>query len=184
MGVGGRRLLDNRRGFTLAPIIAIMTNVAEAPKTHLTEPLLSTVRQLYGEAQQWTRHYEQLIVNANTLIISAAAIFVGQSLGEHLSAMQSRLVLLVPLAIALVGVVLTQTLFRLYAQCIERLIRYEGLLGCFDVQLGQSLDGQGSLIASSLQQKPVRRPTSVKFFLWLHGLLALSYLVLMWFRQL
>ncbi|MDT9000596.1 hypothetical protein RQP53_15080 [Paucibacter sp. APW11] len=158
---------------------------ADSPKQPaLQEPTLGTVRQLYTEAQQWTRHYEQLIVSGNTVIISAAAVFVGMSMGEQLTALQSRLLLIVPFVLAVVGILLTLMLFRLYASSIARLIRYEGLLGCFDPALGQALDAKGSLLPGEMQRLPVAWPASVRFFVLMHGALAIGYLVLMVLRKL
>ncbi len=137
------------------------------------EATLATLRQLYTEAQQWARHYEQLIVNANTLIISADAIFVGQAMGEHVSRLQTTLLLLVPLLLSVFGGLLTQTLFRLYASSISRLVRYETLLGCFEPLPGA--EGE-ALLPQELRQKVVRRPATVQFFLGLHGLTVLGYL--------
>jgi len=58
------------------------------PETEIT---IDTARQLHGEAQSRARHYELLMGNANVLIISAAMIFLGLAMGDHLTAIQSRL---------------------------------------------------------------------------------------------
>ena len=137
----------------------------------LDEHDFATVRQLYTEAQNWTRHYEQLIVNANVLIVSAALIFVGLAFGDKVSSFQARIILAIPVLMSVVGIVLTQTLFNLYAACIKRLIRLENLLGCFDSAKYDVIDHAGSLLSPQLIKLPVTRPTSVRFFLGLHALL-------------
>lgn len=148
----------------------------------LSEHDLATVRQLYGEAQNWTRHYEQLIVNANVLIVSACLIFVGLAFGDKVTTGQSLALMLIPMGMALIGMVLTHTLFRLYAACIERMIRMERLLGCFDAARFNPVDGQGSLLPGAMQSLPVQQPTSVRFFHAMQGLLILAYAGMAWSR--
>lgn len=148
-------------------------------RPNLDEHDFATVRQLYSEAQQWTRHYESLVVNANVLLVSASLIFVGLAFGDKVSNMQAALILGVPLLMATAGVLLTQTLFRLYATCIERMIRLENLLSCYDGTRFAGIDDGGPLLSTSLMALPVRRPASVKFFNWLYVLLMVSYLSLM-----
>ncbi|MBV8037286.1 hypothetical protein [Roseateles sp.] len=143
---------------------------------------IATVRQLYAEAQQWSRHYEQLLVSANTLIISAALIFVGLAMNEHLTAGQSRGLLIIPLLTAVIGAALTVMLVRLWTKCVERMIRLEGILGCHDEARGQRLDGLGALLPPELRRLPVRWPISGRFFLGLQAALALAYLGLMCIR--
>lgn len=142
----------------------------------LNENDLATVRQLYGEAQNWTRHYEQLIVNANVLIVSACLIFVGIAFGEKVGAFQAMALMAIPVGMGVIGIVLTRTLFNLYAACIVRMIRLETLLGCFDGKKLQAIDGQGPLLSEDLKALPVKAPTSVRFFIGMHALLILAYL--------
>ncbi|MDD2720031.1 MAG: hypothetical protein PHH47_01835 [Gallionella sp.] len=136
---------------------------------------VATVRQLYSEAQNWTRHYEQLIVNANVLIVSACLIFVGLAFGDKVTAAQSVALMAIPIGMATIGIILTRTLFNLYAACIERMIRLENLLGCFDGAKLQSVDGQGPLLSVGLMALPVKAPTSVRFFIGMHVLLIFAY---------
>ena len=166
-----------RRRFTGEMGLLIMTE----PMTHgrvLDERDVETIRQLYTEAQNWTRHYEQLVVNANVLLVSAALIFVGVAFGERVSTVQARVMLAIPVLMSGAGIALTQTLFNLYAACIERLIRLERLLGCFDSAKFNAIDGGGALLSQELMKLPVRHPTSVRFFLSLHVLLIGVYVAL------
>lgn len=71
-----------------------------------------------------------------------------------------------------VGFVLTQTLFNLYAVCVRRLIRLENLMNCYDFDRFDAIDGAGPLLELSMMKLPVRRPTSVRFFLGLQFLFA------------
>jgi uncharacterized membrane protein (DUF485 family) len=87
------------------------------------------VPQLYSEAQNWSRHYEQLIVNANVFIVSASLIFVGLAFGDKVTSAQAVGLMAIPVAMTLIGIALTKTLFNLYAGCIKRMIRLENLLG-------------------------------------------------------
>ena len=144
----------------------------------LDERDVQTIRQLYTEAQNWTRHYEQLTVNANVLLVSAALIFVGLAYGDKVSTLQARIILAIPVLMSIAGIVLTQTLFNLYAACIERMIRLETLLGCFDAAKFDTIDKGGSLLSQALTKLPVSHPTSVRFFLGLHVLLIGAYLAL------
>lgn len=153
---------------------------ADKQQNTLSEADLATVRQLYGETQNWTRHYEQLIVNANVLIVSACLIFVGLSFGDKVSRVESVALLVVPIFIAAAGIAMTRILFRLYAVCIERLIRFEKLLGCGE----PSIDGEGPLIPAELHELPVKPPQSVNFFIYGHVLLIVSFTVLAVFKYL
>ena len=136
---------------------------------------IATVRQLYSEAQNWTRHYEQLIVNANVLIVSACLIFVGLAFGDKVTTSQSLTLTAIPIGMGIIGIILTRTLFNLYATCIERMIRFENLLGCFDGKRLQSIDNKGPLLPIKLLELPVKSPTSVRFFIGLHALLVTAY---------
>lgn len=144
----------------------------------LNDKTLDTIRQLYGEAQNWARYYEQTIVNAGVLIISACLIFVGLAFGDKATSQQSVWMLGIAGCMNAGGIVLTLTLFRMYAICVERMIRYEDLLDCYDVALMKSIDGKGSLLPVAMQNLPVRRSILVNFFLALHGFLILVYLVI------
>lgn len=147
----------------------------QKPPETLSEADLTTVRQLYGEVQNWTRHYEELIVNANVLIVSASLIFVGLAFGDRVTREESFALLVVPILMAVTGLAMTHTLYRLYALCIERLIRLEKLLGCGDAQRMAAIDGLGPLVPAQLHVLPVRRPMSVRFFIGLHLILVASY---------
>lgn len=115
---------------------------------------VETIRQLYTEAQNWTRHYEQLIVNANVLLVSASLIFVGLAFGDKVSTLQARIILAIPMLMTFAGFALTETLFNLYASCIARLIRLETLLGCFDATRFEAIDNGGPLLSPALAQLP------------------------------
>lgn len=154
----------------------------DKPHKSLAEVDLATVRQLYGEVQNWTRHYEQLIVNANVLIVSASLIFVGLAFGDKVSRAESLALLVVPTFMAVAGIAMTLILFNLYALCIERLIRLESLLGCNDAERMAAIDGLGPLVPAQLHALPVQRPTSVRFFIGLHLMLMASYTVLAIFK--
>lgn len=149
------------------------------PSAEIGERDVETVRQLYTEAQNWTRHYEQLIVNANVLLVSASLIFVGLAFGDKVSTVQARIVLSIPMLMSFAGFALTETLFNLYALCISRLIRLETLLGCFDPIKFGAIDDGGPLLSPTMAQLPVLRPTSVRFFLGLHVLLVGAYVALL-----
>lgn len=137
---------------------------------------VATVRQLYGEAQNWTRHYEQLIVNGNVLIVSACLIFVGLAFGDKVSALQASLLMVIPFGMTIIGITLTNTLFNLYAVCIRRMSRLENLLGCFDPIRFDAIDSAGPLLPQEFMALPVKRPTSVRFFIGMHGLLGCAYI--------
>jgi hypothetical protein len=151
---------------------------ADKEQNTLSEADLATVRQLYGETQNWTRHYEQLIVNANVLIVSASLIFVGFAFSDKASRTESVALLVIPIFLAAAGIAMTLTFFNLYAVCIERLIRFESLLGCNDAERMAAIDGKGPLIPLQLHALPVQKPTSVRFFIYAHILLMVTYAVL------
>jgi hypothetical protein len=144
----------------------------------LDEHDFATVRLMYAEAQQWARHYEQLIVNANVLIVSACMIFIGLALGERLGAGELNLLLLSPIVISVFGMLLTRMLFSLYSTCIERLARIENLLNCFDAEKFRPIDGKGPLLDVSLARRPVPMPPSVMFFLLLYWALLFVFALL------
>lgn len=155
-----------------------MVTEPQRARPNLDEHDFATVRQLYSEAQQWTRHYESLVVNANVLLISASLIFVGLAFGNNVSTAEAVMILGISLMMTIVGIALTQTLFGLYASCIERMIRLEHLLDCYDGDKFADIDGKGPLLAKALAVLPVRRPASVRFFFGLYVLLIVSYLAL------
>lgn len=142
----------------------------------LGEHDVATVRQLYGEAQNWSRHYEQLIVNANVLIVSACLIFVGLAQGEKATRLESLGLLAVPVAMGVVGVFMTKMLFNLYRHCIARMVRYERLLGCYDPARTAVVGEHEALLPLALADGHADMPASVRFFIGLHLLLVLSYL--------
>jgi hypothetical protein len=143
----------------------------------ITEFDAATVRQLYSEVQNWARHYEQLIVNANVLIVSAGLVLVGLAFGDKVKPLESYALLAIPAVIAMVGIAMTVMLFHLYRTCIERLIRLEKLLGCADPVRMAGLDGQGPLVPELLHRIPISYPTSVRFFLVLHLVLLAAYVL-------
>jgi hypothetical protein len=143
----------------------------------LTEFDTATVRQLYTEVQNWARHYEQLIVSANVLIVSAGLVLVGLALDEKVKPLESYTLLIIPAIMALVGFAITIMLFRLYRTCIERIIRLEKLLGCADPLRMSPFDGQGPLVPDSLHRTPIAYPMSVRFFLIMHLVLLVGYII-------
>jgi hypothetical protein len=144
-------------------------------KPDLDEHDFKTIRDIYGQAQNWARHYDSLVVSVNVVLVSASMIFVGVALrGEGIFG-RSPLVLMVPVMMSIIGLVLTRMLFNLYAACIVRLIRIENLLNCFDPEKFNGIDGAGSLIPSWLMKQPPAWPPTVRFFVTLHGLLMLVY---------
>jgi hypothetical protein len=134
----------------------------------LDEHDFQTVRQVYSEAQQWARHYEMLIVNMNVMLISSGVILLGLGIGES-ATRRGGLIVIVACALALIGVLLTWTLFRLYGSCIRRMARVENLLNCFDGERFNRIDAAGSLLPIELARLPIPLPASVKFFMSLHG---------------
>jgi len=141
----------------------------------LDEQDISTVRQLYSEAQNWSRHYEQLIVNANVFIVSASLVLVGFAFGDKVTPAQAVGLMAIPITMTLIGIALTKTLFNLYAGCIKRMIRLENMLGCFSPAKFETVDGLGPLLPIDLMKLPVEMPASARFFFVLHALLFLSY---------
>ena len=138
-------------------------------------------RQLYTEAQQWTRHYEALLVNANVFIITISLAFVGISFSDKAGTVERIVAMSVPIVLCTVGLVLVSTLFSLYVACIERMIRFETALRCYDVGFGNALDNKGPLLPIELASLPVRQPPSAHFFNWTYLiLLGCFILLLMW----
>lgn len=144
-----------------------------------------TVRQLYGEAQQWARHYEAMVVNGNVLIISASLMFLGLAFSDKVAEPIRILVLSVPVAMSIIGLLLTNTLFKLYATTIKRMIRLENILGCYDGSRFGDVDGEGSLLPEFLMATTIVKPASVRFFIHLYGgVLLPAYLALQAFQLL
>jgi hypothetical protein len=149
---------------------AIMTT-----RPNLDEHDFKTVRELYAHAQNWARHYETMIVSTNVLLISASSLFVGLALRDATGFTKVAALLCVPILMSLIGIVLTRTIFRLYAISIERLIRLENLLNCYDGTKMEEIDGAGPLLPPLLMALPVRVPTSARFFFMLHSILIVIY---------
>jgi hypothetical protein len=147
-------------------------------RPELGEHDFATIRQLYSEAQLWTRHYEMLIINANVMLISASLIFVGIAFTDRVGPRKTALILSAPVLMALVGMVLTRTLFGPYGGCLRRLIRLENLLNCYDETKLSGLDDNGSMLETSLMSLPVALPMSARFFVGLYMLLMIIYLAL------
>lgn len=146
------------------------------------------VRQLYGEAQQWARHYEALLVQANVLIVPVALGFLGFAFAtDKASQIERATAIVVSAMMAALGFLLVRMLFGLYATTIERMIRLERSLGCFDADVGNRLDGGGALLADDLAVLPVKEPPSVRFFKnvyrTLAGLIPIAFLYLMLFPR-
>jgi hypothetical protein len=151
------------------------------PTTHrpdLDEHDFKTVRELYSQAQNWTRHYETLLVSTNVLLVSAASLFVGLALRDNQPTQKVLALLGVPVLLSVVGIMLTRTLFKLYASCVKRLIAYEDVLNCFTPLKKLTLPWGASLLPPTLMALPVKLPLSARFFLSLHSLLIVVYVVL------
>lgn len=139
---------------------------------------VQTVRQLYGEAQQWSRHYETLIVNVNVLLVSSGLIFLGLGLNKDMSARYALGIFVAAAIISATGILLTRTLFKLYASCVARMMRLENLLNCFAPGRFDAVDGQGPLLPRELARLPVTAPPSVRFFFVLHTAFIVTFVVL------
>lgn len=123
------------------------------------------VKQLYVEAQHWARHYESLLVQGNVLIIPISLGFLGFAFATEKATHPERLAaIIVSALLAGMGFLLVRMLFGLYSTTIERMVRLETLLGCFDVERGNGLDGRGPLLPLDLARIPVTIPPSVRFF--------------------
>jgi len=134
-----------------------------------------TIRQMYGEAQQWARHYIGMVVNANVLVVSVSLIFFGLAFDKSISVNQSVMVLVIPLVMSVFGMFLTNMLYKLYCDCISRMIRLENLLNCYDAKKYEGIDNQGSLLPIFLTE--VSKPPSVSFFQRLYVFLSVIYIV-------
>jgi cytochrome c biogenesis protein CcdA len=141
-----------------------------------------TVRQLYSEAQNWTRHYEALLVNAGVFIVTISLGFLAFAFSEKAGTFERYLAIGVPILLSSVGLALVRTLFKRYAISIERLIRYERILGCFDPVVGKALDGGEALLPDFLQRVPISQPPSVRFFYFVFALQIVTFVVLLIWR--
>jgi len=141
----------------------------------LDEHDFNTVRQMYSEAQQWTRHYEGMVVNTNVLVVSASLIFMGLAFDKDISISQGAMILMVPLVMSIIGIFLTKMLFKLYGDCIRRMIRLENLLNCYAVDKYEKIDSQGPLLPVFLTE--ISKPSSVNFFERLYILLSCVYVL-------
>lgn len=150
-----------------------MTTLKKRPS--LDEHDFNTIRQMYTEAQQWARHYEGMVVNANVLVVSASLIFLGLAFDKDLPITQCVIILTVPLIMSIIGIFLTKMLYKLYRDCISRMIRLENLLNCYDAERFDPIDHKGPLLPEEL--KEIIKPASVRFFQRLYGLLSLIYLI-------
>jgi hypothetical protein len=136
---------------------------------------LATVRDIYAQAHHWARHYETLVVSTNVLLVSASMVIVSVVFRDAHTFARSAILLVVPILMSAVGFALTGLLFRMYSQTIERLIRIENLLDCYDPARFHAIDGKGPLLPLLLGTLPVRRPITVLFFYYLHGSLIALY---------
>lgn len=151
-----------------------MRVLTERPK--LDDHDFETVRLLYGQAQQWARHYDQMVVSANVLLVSASLIFLGLAMDPVKSHGAPALVLLIPAVMTVVGFLLTHILYIRYSGSIGHIIHFENLLNVFDEQRFAINSGDGSLLPKSLMQ--ITRTPSIVFFEVLHSLLLVVYFVL------
>ena len=149
----------------------------------LDEHDFKTVRELYTQSQLWARHYETLMVSTNVLLVTAASVFSGLALRDDAVLHRVFALFGVPVLMSVVGIFLTRTLFKLCALCIERLIAYENALNCFDSSKLVALPWGGSLVPAALMRLPVRMPASARFFVGLHLLLVITYVLLVVFLR-
>jgi hypothetical protein len=147
-------------------------------RPELDEHDFKTLRELYSQAQNWTRHYETLLVSTNVLLVSAASLFVGLALRDGQPSQKVLALLLVPVLLSVVGLLLTRTLFKLYDSCVQRLIAYENVLNCFAQLKSLSMPWGSSLLPPTMMALPVKLPLSARFFLSLHSLLIVVYVAL------
>lgn len=147
-------------------------------RPHLDEHDVTTLRQLYSEAHNWARHYQETIVNTNVMMISAQLIFFGLLLDRDVNsaAVIGRALALAPIALGLIGILLTLTLFRLYRRVVGRMVRCENLLNCFDDKKLRDFDDMGSLLDPRLMR--VEMPPTVKFFGAVYVVLIIAYVFL------
>lgn len=131
------------------------------------------IRQLYAEAEQWARHYEALLVQANVFIVPIVLGFVAFAFSTERAGLPERVAaLLFAVFMAVLGYLLVRMLFRLYAQTIERMIGFETTLGCYDEDKGRRLGASGSLLPPIMARLPVVEPPSVRFFRHIYQALA------------
>jgi hypothetical protein len=147
-------------------------------RPELDEHDFKTLRELYSQVQNWTRHYETLLVSTNVLLVSAASLFVGLALRDSHPSQKVLALLSVPVLLSIVGILLTRTLFKLYASCVERLIAYENALNCYAPLKTLSMPWGSSLLPPAMMALPVKLPLSARFFLGLHSLLIVIYVAL------
>jgi hypothetical protein len=148
----------------------------------LDEHDFKTVLELYAHAQAWARHYDTLVVSGNVVLVSASILFVGLAVRERLPGLLGPALLAMPILLSLVGVGLTRTLFGLYADSVERLIRFENVLNCFDSTKLRDVDSCGSFLPRSLMTLPIHSPASVRFFYVLYLGLMVGYTLLISLR--
>lgn len=134
-----------------------------------------TIRQMCGEAQQWARHYTGMVVNANVLVVTASLIFLGLAFDEGTPVNQSVMILIVPFVMSIFGLFLTKMLYKLYCDCISRMIRLENLLNCYDAKKYEKIDNRSSLLLVYLTE--ISKPASVSFFQRQHVLLSFVYIL-------
>jgi len=144
-------------------------------RPHLDEHDFKTLRELYAQAQNWARHYETLTVSTNVFLMSASGIFIGLALRDGTSSGRSVALFGTPVLMSLIGLLLTRTLFRLYALCVERLMVYEDALNCYAPAKLPTRTWEGALLPAQLLSFPVRMPASTKLFMFLHTVLVVIY---------
>ena len=137
----------------------------------------NTIRDLYGQAQNWARHYETLIVSTNTFFVSASTVFIGLSFKEGSTTIRFLPLLITPILMSVIALLLTRSLFSLYANCVLRLILYENLLNCFVPRKIPTTLWNGRLLPTTMAELPVRWPASARFFRVLHISLLVSYVL-------
>ena len=144
-------------------------------RPNLDEHDFKTLRELYAQAQNWARHYETLTVSTNVFLISASGIFIGLALRDGMPSKRTVALLCTPVLMSLIGLLLTRTLFKLYALCVERLMVYEDALNCYAPAKLSRRTWEGALLPAHLLSLPVRMPASAKLFMSLHTVLVVIY---------
>lgn len=148
-------------------------------------------KELYIQAQHWTRHNENLIVAANTFLL--ATIAAATVMAHREVKPDSRwMVFLLPVVVAALGLVFTLVLRLRYRQSVARLIVYEKLLQGHEPcpQVRAALEGAGdfdgkasgvssedwgaspSLVPNALKRISRLASPIIGFFLGVHALVA------------
>ncbi|UTW48919.1 hypothetical protein [Bacterioplanoides sp. SCSIO 12839] len=93
-----------------------------------TSPNDDLVLNLYTQAQLWLRHNEDLIIKANSILVSimsiSTVVFFRDS--RNLSTEHIALILI---AVSITGILLNSILKNRFLESLDRVIKYEKILG-------------------------------------------------------